>query len=72
VNLGTGTGITVLQLASTLAALLGKPQLVRESPAAVHDPKDFVVADSSKLRGLGWSPRTELRDGLRQLIQSLA
>jgi nucleoside-diphosphate-sugar epimerase len=71
VNLGTGTGITVLELANTLATLLGKPQLVRESPTAVHDPKDYVVADASKLHALGWTPRVALREGLQRLLQSL-
>ena len=72
VNLGTGTGITVLKLASTLAKLLDHPELVRESPQAVHDPKDYVVADVTKLRALGWTPRVELREGLQRLLQSLA
>lgn len=72
INFGTGAGITVYELARTLGELLGHPELVRESPAAVFDPKDFVVADAGRLRALGWQPQVALKDGLRQLLHALA
>jgi dTDP-6-deoxy-L-talose 4-dehydrogenase (NAD+) len=69
INLGTGTGIPVRDIARTLAELAGKPGLVEEANPPSQDPLGSVVADASMLRGLGWKPRHSLEDGLRKLIE---
>lgn len=72
VNVGSGEGVVVRDLASTLAALVGKPHLVSDSPTPAPDEYPCVVADTKALRALGWKPEVKLRDGLEKLVQSLS
>jgi dTDP-6-deoxy-L-talose 4-dehydrogenase (NAD+) len=71
INLGTGVGITVRALAQMLAGALDRIGLVTEAQSPERDPLDFVVAEASRLRSLGWQPRVSLNEGLRELIGSL-
>ena len=71
INLGTGSGVSVRDIAETLGGLMGKPQLVAETQPAEADPLAFVVADGTRLRGLGWRPATDLRTGLEKLLAAL-
>src|SRR5262249_8666987 len=68
INLGTGLGHTVLQIAETLARLMEKPGLVKVAQPPVVDPLGFVVADASRLRNLGWRPAHDLESGLQKLL----
>lgn len=68
INLGTGTGITVRQIAQTLGQMLGRTELIEEASPATSDPLDYLVADASRLRGLGWQPQHSLNEGLRKLV----
>jgi nucleoside-diphosphate-sugar epimerase len=72
VNLGTGQGIAVREIAQTLATLLEKPDLVRDAPNPTPDAFPYVVADADRLKSLGWQPRTNLRQGLERLIRGIA
>jgi dTDP-6-deoxy-L-talose 4-dehydrogenase (NAD+) len=72
INLGTGVGLSVSQMAKGLAHLLGKGHLVREADPPEHDPFPFVVADATKLRALGWRPKTTMEDGLRMMVAASA
>jgi nucleoside-diphosphate-sugar epimerase len=72
INLGTGSGLTVRQIAQTLAQMLNRVELIDEASLATSDPLDFVVADASRLRGLGWRPRHNLQGGLRKLLAAWA
>ena len=65
---GTGVGISVREIANTVAGLLGRPELVDEVSPAEKDPLGFVVADATRLRGLGWKPTHTLREGLEKLL----
>lgn len=69
-NVGTGVGVTVEAFARTLAGLAGRPELVQADDSGVVDPLDHVVADASRLRALGWSPKVSLVDGLRRMLES--
>ena len=71
VNIGTGTGTTVLELAQRIAGLLGRPDLVGWEEPPAPDPLHHVVADATRLRSMGWSPQVELEAGLRGLIRTL-
>jgi nucleoside-diphosphate-sugar epimerase len=70
-NVGTGIGITIYDLAHSLAQLLGKPDLVQRAVPEVPDPLGYVVADNSRLRGLGWRPEYDLVRGLKTLVTAL-
>ena len=67
INFGTGRGVTVKEMAQTIAGIMGCPHLVEEAATPVCDPMSYMVADATKLRGLGWKPRTPLTKGLRRL-----
>lgn len=71
VNIGTGSGTTVLELAQRIAGLVGRTDLVGWDDPPAPDPLHHVVADASRLRSMGWSPQVELEEGLRGLIRTL-
>lgn len=70
INIGAGEGVTVAELARTLARFAGRPELVVVPADAPRDPLDFVVADATRLLSLGWRPKVALVDGLRRLVEA--
>ncbi len=70
INIGTGTDVTIADLAKLVATETGKPDA-----AIVHDearPGDVyrLIADVSRARALlGFEPRVSMSDGLQQLLQ---
>jgi nucleoside-diphosphate-sugar epimerase len=68
INWGTGTGISVREIADTAARLLGRTELVTNAPQLAPDPFDYVVADNQKLRQLGWQPAYSLEAGLKRML----
>jgi UDP-glucose 4-epimerase len=68
INLGTGIGVSVRQIAQTLGHMMSKSHLVEEANPPEIDPMGYVVADVSRLRGLGWRPAHDLHRGLEQLL----
>ncbi len=71
INIGTGTGVSVKDIAVCLAELMGRRELIQEQNPPEPDPLPYVVADASRLRGLGWRPGYDLRQGLTQLLQTI-
>jgi dTDP-6-deoxy-L-talose 4-dehydrogenase (NAD+) len=71
INWGTGIGIPVRQIADTVAEMLGQPELVEEVSPVEKDPLGFVVADATRLKGLGWQQQFSLEQGLKELWRSL-
>jgi len=71
INLGTGIGITVKEIAQTLGEMMRRPELIKEVVPPQVDPLGYVVADVSKLRGLGWKPEHDLRRGLEKLLANV-
>lgn len=69
VNLAMGVGVSVGQIADHLGEMLGRPALVTRSPQSEPDALGYIVADSSKLRGLGWRPKYDLQRGLKALVE---
>ncbi len=67
INLGTGAGRTVRQVAETAADLLGRPGLIEFAQPPAPDPFPVVVADAAKLRALGWRPAVSLPEGLAEM-----
>jgi nucleoside-diphosphate-sugar epimerase len=69
VNVGSGVGVPVRDLIGRIAALVGRPDLVRlgARPRPPGDP-DLVAADVSRIKSFGWRPIISLEDGLRNTI----
>ena len=70
-NVGTGVGVTVWELAQTVARMLGRPELVKKAETETPDAFGYVVADSTRLRGLGWTPEYDLERGLQALLTAI-
>jgi nucleoside-diphosphate-sugar epimerase len=71
INLGTGIGVSVREIARTLGAMMGKSDLISEANPPEADPFGYVVADAARLRGLGWQPAHTMAQGLQKLLESL-
>lgn len=69
-NLCTGKPTSIYDLAVMLARLMGRPDLV---PNVVYSFRSGDIrhcyGDGSKLAALGWKPRIELENGLKELVE---
>jgi nucleoside-diphosphate-sugar epimerase len=70
VNIASGEPVTLHDVVMTVAAQLGRMDLVRfgEIPPPVGDPP-VLVGDSGLLRGLDWAPRFDLVGGIANTIE---
>jgi dTDP-glucose 4,6-dehydratase len=69
-NIGYGgEGVSGIEVADAILSALGKPeslkQFVQDRPG--HDRR--YALDTTKLRGLGWSPQVSFEDGMRSTAQ---
>ena len=63
VNIGTGTDVTIRQLAETVVKVVGfQGELTFDASKPDGTPRKLM--DVSRLHGLGWQARTELEDGI--------
>lgn len=63
VNVGSGSDLTILQLAEKVASAVGfQGQITQDLTKPDGTPQKLMAAD--KLRALGWSPSIELDDGI--------
>ena len=70
INLGTGTGVSVHEIARCVGTLLNRPNLIELADQADPDAFPFVVADATRLKQHGWSPKWALRRGLEQMVKN--
>jgi GDP-L-fucose synthase len=64
INVGTGTDLTIRELAETVAAVVGyKGKFVQDT--SKPDGTMRKVMDVSKIHGLGWKATTSLKDGIQ-------
>jgi len=70
INLGTGVGITVKQIAQTIGQEMGKAHLVEEASDLEPDPFPFVVGQARKLKSLGWRQTVTMEEGLARLVRA--
>jgi nucleoside-diphosphate-sugar epimerase len=68
INLGTGSGTAVRDVAHMIGKLMGREELVSEANPPEHDPLGDVIADAGKLKGLDWQPKTSLEQGIQALL----
>lgn len=69
VNVGSGIEVRVRDIVAAAAQACGRQDLLRIGalPQRPGDPP-YVCADAGRLRGLGWSPRFSLEDGLAETV----
>lgn len=70
INIGSGHPVVVRDVIAKLAAIIGRPELIRwgAKPPRAYDPP-FVCADPARLRReLGWVPRISLDEGLATTV----
>jgi GDP-L-fucose synthase len=69
INIGTGTDITIRQLAETIAEVIGwSGEIVYDSSKPDGMPRK--VMDVSRLSSLGWTAKTDLTTGLKAAYES--
>jgi GDP-L-fucose synthase len=65
VNIGMGEDVTIAELATLIGQVVGyEGQLVFDTSKPDGTPRKLM--DISRLKGLGWSPKTALEEGLRE------
>jgi GDP-L-fucose synthase len=70
VNIGTGTDVTIKELAELISETVGyEGEIVWDSTKPDGTPRKLM--DVSKLHGLGWHHKIELRDGLRMVYDEV-
>ena len=71
VNIGNPNEFTIRELADVIAEVLGADLSIEYLPLPSDDPT-VRQPDISRARELlGWEPKIELRDGIRQMVESL-
>jgi len=64
-NIGTGEDVTIKEFAEVVADIVGyKGKIEFDTTRPDGTPRKLL--DVSKIRRLGWAPKTSLRDGLAQ------
>jgi GDP-L-fucose synthase len=63
INVGSGQGLTICDLARQIAAVVGFEGRIDFDPTRPDGAPEKVL-DSSRMRALGWQARTSLREGL--------
>ena len=64
-NIGTGEDVTISAFAEVVAGIVGYHGKI-EFDTSLPDGTPRKLLDVSKIRNLGWAPKTPLRDGLAQ------
>lgn len=77
VHLGSGTGVSIGEMARTLFALMGKEhvELIEEESRKRPEESEVtrLVCDASRAEAiLGWKPRVSLDEGLRRAIEFIS
>lgn len=67
-NVGTGLETSVNELASTMVGVSGRELPIEHAEARPGELMHSSL-DASRLRSLGWQPRTDLETGLRETYQ---
>lgn len=70
-NLGTGVSYSVKEVAEMLIKLYGKP--VSFASTNEYRPSEVLdtIADTTKIKSMGWRQTVEFADGLKEMIEQL-
>ena len=65
INVGSGTDVTIRELAQTIAQIVGyRGEIVFDPSQPSGTPRKLM--DSTRLNSLGWSPKVSLQEGLKR------
>jgi nucleoside-diphosphate-sugar epimerase len=74
VNVGSGVGVSLREVAEAVVAEVGSGSVDASAPwpadAAAVETGSFYFDVSLAARVLGWKPRVTLQDGIRRLVES--
>lgn len=70
-NIGSGRGLTTLEVIRNVAAALGRPVEIRHLPERGWDVPRSVLDISRARSVLGWSPPTKFEEGIRRALAHL-
>ncbi len=68
-NIGTGTEVSVLELAKVIGEIAGRPVEPTLAPARPGELQRSALAVQRAWRDLGWSAKTRLADGVREVYR---
>lgn len=75
INLGSGKGVTIRELANRLMTITGRQVPIESDPKRIRPPESEVwelICDNSKARNLlGWQPSISLDEGLGHVVEFL-
>lgn len=70
VNIASGEAVAVRDVVAQIAALIGRPELIRAGSLPSRDEPQLLCADVSRLREeVGYSPRWTLAEGLEATVR---
>jgi nucleoside-diphosphate-sugar epimerase len=70
VNVASGDPVTIAQIATRIAGVLGRPELLELGALPYREGEPMhILGNSQKLRALGWSPKYSLDDGLAETVE---
>ncbi len=69
-NVGSGTEISMRELTDVLASVTDRPATI-DAITAITEDTYRLVADISKLKALGYEPKMDIQDGVRELAEHL-
>ena len=68
INVGSGEELSIAALAASVARVVGFTGELRFDPG-MPDGTPRKLVDSTRIRALGWRPRTSLEEGLRRTYE---
>ena len=72
VNVGSGTSIAVADLVNEIASQMGRPDLPKPGTLIRHHSEPMnIVADTSRLRELGFRPKFDLSRGVAETLSQI-
>jgi len=68
--LGSGIEYSVPEIVAMFSNAIGENIEIKIDPERVRKSERMhLLADVSKLRGLGWEPRVGIQDGINELVR---